>query len=341
MPENLEESAIVSRQPSRHHAAMLRRLLLLGGVLCLAGSASADTAGWSYLMHRLVADGVPQARVLAAFGDPRVPAFTELQFSGRTPREPKSLYRHFLRPASYRAARQCRQLHGAAFERAERQHGVPANVVAAILHVETNCGRNTGSSTVFYRLARLAMANEPLNVAANLARLRAAGEDDADDFEARVRARARYLEDTFYPEVRASFDVAAQLHVNPVDLRGSSSGAFGFPQFLPSSYLVYAADGDLDGQIDLYDIDDAAASCARYLQSFGWKPGISTAGKRQAVWHYNRSEAYIDAVLGVAAAISAPEAPRQVKAAAGKRGKANKKPRARAQTAARAHRAPG
>ncbi len=277
------------------------------------GAACADTTGWEYLIDKLSADGVPRSRVVAAFADPRIPAFTELQFSADPPRESNLMYRGFLRPANVSAARSCRQRYAESFQRAERKYGVSANVVAAILHIETGCGRNTGSSVVLYRLARLAMANEPANRARNLARLRALGDKYDPDLEIRVGRRGNYLEETFYPEVRALFEVADRLRIDPVDLRGSPAGAFGFPQFLPTSFLAHATDGNGDGRISLYDFDDAVASCARYLAHYGWVPGIPRSDQRGIIWHYNRSDAYIDAVLGVAARLSVPGPPQATK----------------------------
>src|SRR5436309_2699895 len=189
-------------------------------------------------------------------------------------------------------------LHGSA-----RRYGVPASVVAAILHVESGCGHYTGRSLLLPGLARLAMANEPANVDANVDRL--AGDDPAVALQ--VRARARYLEDTFYPEVRALFTVAARLHVDPLDLRGSASGAFGYPQFLPTSFLRFGVDADGDGRVSLYEMPDASASCAHFLASHGWHPGLTVAQRRRVIWQYNRSDAYIDAVLTIARRIDTPE----------------------------------
>ena len=92
---------------------------------------------------------------------------------------------------------------------------------------------------ILYRLARLAMANDPDNLRRNLNRW-SAGDPDV---EQRLRARARYLEDTFYPEVRATFEIARREGIDPLGLKGSGAGEFGFPQFLPTSYLQYAVDG--------------------------------------------------------------------------------------------------
>ena len=276
-------------------------------VLCTVVSASPaaaddDQRGWGYLVAKLEADGVPAAEVVVSFGDPRVPRFDGLYFS-LAPREPASLYRALLRPASVAQARRCRHRWTDALADAERRYGVPASVVAAILHVESGCGHYTGRSLLLPGLARLAMANEPANVDANVDRL--AGNDPA--VARQVRARARYLEDTFYPEARALFTVAARLHVNPLDLRGSESGAFGYPQFLPTSFLRFGVDADGDGRVSLYEMPDAAASCAHFLASHGWHPGLTVAQRRRVIWQYNRSDAYIDAVLTIARRIDTPE----------------------------------
>jgi membrane-bound lytic murein transglycosylase B len=280
-------------------AAVLVVILLWLGVRPARG----DERGWQYLIDKLVADGVDRGRVVAAFDDWRVEPFTGLMFSASPPHERRTLYRRILRPASVGAARRCRLGRAADFEAAERRYGVSADVLAAILYIESGCGRNTGSSMIFHRLARLAMANDPENLQRNLERW--TSDDGGLDAgtAARLRARAQYLEDTFYPEVRALFAVADRMGVNPLDIRGSTSGAFGDPQFLPRSYLEYGVDADGDGLVSLYNIADAAASCARYFAGHGWKPGLSLAQRRTAVWQYNRSDAYVDTVLALAARI--------------------------------------
>lgn len=272
--------------------------------------ASPDERGWGYLLDRLERDGVPRQRALQTFQDPRFEEFDGLPF-GLSPRESHALYRNFLRPPSIRLARQCRAENARAFENAEKTQHVPASVVAAILHVETGCGRNTGSSVILWRLARLAMANEPANLEMNLARNATVKGMRNEVLAQRTRERAKYLEDLFYPEVRATFEIADRMHVDPLDILGSGSGAFGYPQFLPTSYLRHGVDGNGDGTVSLYDLDDAAASAARYLSAYGWKPGITQAEKRRVIWHYNRSDAYIDTVLSLAARIDAPEKARK------------------------------
>jgi membrane-bound lytic murein transglycosylase B len=266
--------------------------LLVGG----AAPIRADHGGWSYLIDKLAADGVHRTTAVEVFTDPRLPRFDGLEFSPARPRESHARYRRFLQAGTVADARRCRAAHAAAFERAERTHGVSADVIAAILFVETACGRNTGTHQIFYRLARLAMANAPATLQRNIEHF----PGDADAAMA-LRERARYLEATFYPEVRSLFELAERTGIDPLGIRGSPSGAFGFPQFLPSSYVRFGTDGDGDGRVSLYDMDDAAASCARYFAAHGWRPGLSATERRQVVWAYNHSDAYVDTVLTLAA----------------------------------------
>ena len=302
----------------RTYAALLAALMLGAALGALASPAlardddrsdvpiRASYRGWDYLVEKLVADGVDRRQVYRTFTDPRMQPFTGLEF-GLHPREPSSLYRGFTRPASIALARRCKAAHEEEFRAAEREHGVPASVVAAIIHIESGCGRNTGSDVVLYRLARLAMANEPANLRDNIERLTAGSSDPST--ERLTRERAQYLEDTFYPEVLATFQIADRLDMDPLSLRGSGSGAFGMPQFLPRSYLNYGVDGDGNGRISLYDPEDAIPSCANYLAVHGWKPGLSRVERRHVIWFYNRSDAYIDAVLELADRLDAPPVP--------------------------------
>lgn len=284
----------------------MRRTAVLGLLFFVTWpvqAARADARGWGYLIGKLIADGVDAQRVDDVFQDPRVEPFTGLDFSLHRPREPRALYRGFSRARTIAAARRCRAHYADAFESAERRQGVPANLLAAILFVETGCGENTGSHVIFTRLARLAMADAPENIERNRARYA----DDLGridpDVEMQLRDRGRALAGTFYPEVLALFTVAERLGVDPLGIRGSSGGAFGYPQFLPTSYLADGIDADGDGQVSLNDPADAAASCARFLVQHGWQADLGRAARRGVIWQYNHSDAYVDTVLTLAARI--------------------------------------
>jgi membrane-bound lytic murein transglycosylase B len=295
-------------------------LALLLAVPSVGRAQQFDDKGYGWLIDKLEADGVPRARSLPVFSDDRFAAFDGLYFS-ISPREPHSMYRGHLSAGSVRRAQDCMDSHADAFRAAEQAHGVPASVIAAIVNVESACNRNTGSSIILPRLARLAMANEPRNLAENVARhTEGLSSAQADGIERQVRARGQRLEDMFYPEVLATFTIAQRTGIHPLSIRGSGSGAFGMPQFLPTSYLNHGVDGNGDGVISLYDPDDAIHSCGKYLAAHGWRPGITYEQQRRVIWDYNHSDAYIDTVLSLAGRLSGGDMP-VVEAAAPRRKK--------------------
>lgn len=62
-------------------------------------------------------------------------------------------------------------------------------------------------------------------------------------------------------------------------------GAFGLCQFLPSSYLSFAIDGNGDGVVDLFNVEDVIFSVANYLKKHGWSD--SFYHKVSALYAYN------------------------------------------------------
>ncbi len=140
--------------------------------------------------------------------------------------------------------------HEAALARAEQEYGVPAQVIVAIIGVETSYGGNTGSYRVIDALSTLGFDYPP---------------------------RA----DFFRKELKQFLLLAREQQVDPLTLKGSYAGAMGLPQFMPSSFRAYAVDFDGDGHINIWtDPDDAIGSVASYFKRHGWVTGeavVSTA----------------------------------------------------------------
>ncbi|WP_426164229.1 lytic murein transglycosylase [Sandarakinorhabdus sp. DWP1-3-1] len=79
----------------------------------------------------------------------------------------------------------------------------------------------------------------------------------------------------FTRELDAAVRMVGEGKATREQMRGSWAGAFGQPQFLPSSYLAHAADGNGDGRIDIWgSVPDTFASIGRYLADAGWKAGV-------------------------------------------------------------------
>lgn len=84
-------------------------------------------------------------------------------------------------------------------------------------------------------------------------------------------------------------------------VKGSTAGAFGIPQFIPSSFQTFAVDGNGDKKIDLFNNADAILSVGNYLKKNGW--GKTEEEKRQAIYSYNHDEGYVNAVMAYGQAI--------------------------------------
>jgi len=266
--------------------------------------ADSKVRGWDYLADRLIRDGFSPGTITALFQDRRMPWFTEIPFAV-APREGHHMYAGFNSKSRIEQARSFLEKYSTEFERAEDRFKVSRYAVAALLMIETGFGRNTGKEIVLYRLARLASAADPENAKRNYERLRKT--DPTVTLEA-VIARAKYLEETFYPEVGAVLQIAREEQFDPLGLRGSSAGAFGIPQFLPTSYLRFARDHNDDGRIDLFHESDAIASTANFLAHFGWDDEASDEVKRAVIWKYNHSEAYVDTALSIKKTLAAKSA---------------------------------
>ncbi len=85
-----------------------------------------------------------------------------------------------------------------------------------------------------------------------------------------MSSRASY----FAKELVAALIIAERRHVPAGAMKSSWAGALGQPQFMPSSFLSYAADGDGDGRADIWrSAADTLASIANYLDLHGWVAG--------------------------------------------------------------------
>ncbi len=129
-------------------------------------------------------------------------------------------------------------------ERAERQYGVPAELIAAIIGVETRYGRHKGRYRVIDALSTLAFDYPP---------------------------RSPF----FSGELRAYLLMTREQGLPAAELKGSYAGAMGFGQFIPSSYRAYAVDFDGDGVVDIIDNPiDAIGSVANYFKRHRWRSGL-------------------------------------------------------------------
>ncbi|WP_286236765.1 lytic murein transglycosylase B [Neptuniibacter halophilus] len=128
-------------------------------------------------------------------------------------------------------------------DRAEQTYGVPAEIIVAIIGVETRYGRITGSYRVLDALATLGF-----------------------DYPRRS--------EFFLGQLKEFLRLVREEQADLTALKGSYAGAMGFGQFIPSSYRNFAIDFDGDGKRDIWNNkSDAIGSVANYFVEHKWKPG--------------------------------------------------------------------
>ena len=133
--------------------------------------------------------------------------------------------------------------HRQVIDQVAREYGVPAEIIVAIVGIETNYGRNMGSFRLADSLSTLAF-----------------------DYPRRA--------DFFQKELHEMLLMSKEENQDPFWFTGSYAGAMGMPQFMPSSYRKWAVDYDRDGRRDIWgSVPDVAASVANYLKAHGWKTG--------------------------------------------------------------------
>lgn len=136
-------------------------------------------------------------------------------------------------------ARKQYRKHRSELERIGAEYGVQPRFIVALWGVESNFGSLTGGFSVVDALTTMA-------------------------YEGR-------RESFFRTELMNALTILDQGHISPDKMKGSWAGAMGQPQFMPSSFLNYAVDGNGDGTKNIWTNEtDVFASAANYLHQSGW-----------------------------------------------------------------------
>lgn len=182
-----------------------------------------------YRLANLFAAVEPQESVLSAIARPAEKALTWAQYRPI-----------FIKQKRVIEGRVFMQDYAEELAQAQAAFGVPANIIASIIGVETYYGKVTGKHGVLASLATLAFDYPP---------------------------RAK-----FFKSELTEFLILSQIeNWDVISVKGSYAGAMGWPQFISSSYREYAIDFDRDGATDLFNsVPDAIGSVANYLRRHGW-----------------------------------------------------------------------
>ncbi len=224
---------------------LVRLMLPALAALLASGAAAADPPDFGEwlvgLRQEALAAGISQTTLDAALaGVEPIPRVIELDRS--QPELTWTLEKYMGRIVSEERVERGRAKlaeNRALLERAGQRYGVPARFLAAFWGIETNYGQASGGFSVIQAVATLA-------------------------YDGRRSA-------FFRKELLLALRIIEDGHVTADRMTGSWAGAMGQVQFMPSTFVGYAVDGDGDGKIDIWGSkEDAFASAAHYLSRMGW-----------------------------------------------------------------------
>lgn len=192
--------------------------------------------------------GIPASETRALLADARVLGTVLDRIRRPAERKPWHEYRKiFLTEKRIARGAAFWREHADPLARAGERFGVPPEIIAAIIGVETFYGAYRGRIRVLDALATLGF---------------------------RYPRRAKF----FLSELEAFVLLTLDERIDARGLKGSYAGAIGIAQFIPSSYRRYAVDFDGDGFRDLVrSPEDAIGSVANYLAEHGWRAEAEVA----------------------------------------------------------------
>lgn len=195
-----------------------------------------------------------------------------------------------------RRVRKFMRQHKRVFARVEKKYRVPKEIIASLLWTETKYGRDMGTFHVPSAFFSLVQADYPTILDATIEAAKEKAENVDAEVEAKIRERSTEKGEWAAGELKALEEIDFRRLKDLDKLTGSFSGAFGIPQFLPSSYLAWAKTSRHHQKPNLYRPEDSIHSVANYLSKNGWKKK-SKQSQKDALFHYNRDPAYVNRIL--------------------------------------------
>lgn len=259
-----------------------------------AGVQTQRAIRWFQKAHGLPVDGRPSAELLQVALKERDKAPADVAVP--PPKKGPPVYETVMTEERLAEASAFFKENRDLLRRLERIHGIPGEIAVGILTVETRLGTYLGEEKAFITLASMASCDNFACVA------------PAFDGERITQAKRRWIERRLaqkarwaYHECKSLLRYAQQSGKDPLGIPGSFYGAIGIAQFMPSQALRYGVDGNQDGVVDLFDLEDALFSMGNYLRANGWKgPMQSPRKQRRAIYNYNHSVIYVNTIMAVA-----------------------------------------
>ncbi len=215
--------------------------------------------------------GIPLSTLEMGFADAKtIPSIRKLVLppSGSFKKNWVAYRRRFIEPIRLKAGKAFWEQNQTFLSKIEQESGVPAEVIVAIIGIETIYGRQTGNFRVKDVLSTLAFSYPDTPNKASREQL---FKDQLQELILLCWTEAGGI----LPAKNSSQSANSSRFNGCLNQNSSYAGAIGLPQFMPSSIRSFAIDGDGDGRIDLKQSPkDAIASVANFMRKHGWQPGM-------------------------------------------------------------------
>jgi membrane-bound lytic murein transglycosylase B len=258
-------------------------------------SAEAD----SYLQKRLRANGFPKDfidQALKIYDSSKKNQVQRLNILGFL------LHPDYSTHTSDEGLKKCREFileNQDAFLRAEKEYGVKKEIVVSLLWVESRLGDNQGHFHVTSVYLSLLMGEQVESQRFLQEEAQKMGGKINKSLIAKIKKRAGIKSRWAVGELWALYKMNKENPKVLTELEGSYSGAFGYSQFLPTSFVMWAKGFNKNTPSDLYNPKDAILSVANYLQKNGYRKNKEKT-YRKALFRYNKSNDYGNTILKLA-----------------------------------------
>lgn len=278
-------------------AAVVVVACMLGWASMANGGPNAGVDPFGALQDDLVRDGFDGSLIRDLYSRPEVSFDQKGIATYYLHREATVDYGQFLSKSLINRAMDYVREHRAALEEAQGTFGVEKEVITAIILVESRLGGFIGSRLVLNTLSTLAaLGRNDIRDRIWTTHLKGKEEGSRPMFDSWAARKSTWA----YDELKAYLKYVQMHGIDPLSVRGSFAGALGIAQFVPTSVLRFARDGNHDGRIDLFDHEDAICSIANYLGQQGWCPSLKRGDAFRVLLSYNNSKYYADTILDVA-----------------------------------------
>ncbi|MGD0021529.1 MAG: lytic murein transglycosylase [Smithellaceae bacterium] len=273
-------------------------IIIMIFLLFSVSSRAASELSRQFIEERLVEEGLDKAQVQSMINDPRISLQPDIVIQNLFYASPKGTEEDpmimRIDPRHIENGRAFIKEYAESLSYAEKRFGTSPRIITAILIVESRLGTYPMRYNVVTAYANMGMLLNP----DYFSQIQQAYADKYPLLHdqgtiARAYKRAHWALSELYHLAL----IANNLGIDPLNIMGSFAGALGPAQFIPSTFRNYGVDGDGDGIIDPFNMKDAIATMGNYLKSSGWFEYASIERKRDAVWHYNHSQVYVNTVM--------------------------------------------